>query len=84
MELSHQIEIIDAKIEKLESEESQIFSAYQKSRKETEKMGEDMEKVSETYFLNSYLSTKDVHLDSFISTPLVERQITNIIESNKK
>jgi hypothetical protein len=46
-------------------------------------MEEDMEKLNETYFLNSYLSTKNVSLDNFVSDPLVEKQIQNIIELNK-
>ncbi len=47
-------------------------------------MEEDMEKLNETYFLNSYLSTKNASLDNFISDPLVEKQISNIIELNKQ
>jgi hypothetical protein len=47
-------------------------------------MGEKMENLNETYFLNSYLSTKSASIDNFVSAPLVEKQISNIIELNKQ
>jgi hypothetical protein len=47
-------------------------------------MGENMENLNETYFLNSYLSTKSASIDNFVSAPLVEKQISNIIELNKQ
>ena len=36
-------------------------------------MGENMENLNETYFLNSYLSTKSASIDNFVSAPLVEK-----------
>ena len=83
LELLYQIDLIDAKIDKLENEESTLYSKYYQWVKEAKKMEEDMEKLNETYFLNSYLSTKNVSLDNFVSDPLVEKQIQNIIELNK-
>jgi hypothetical protein len=47
-------------------------------------MSENMENLNETYFLNSYLSTKSASIDNFVSAPLVEKQISNIIELNKQ
>ena len=84
IELLYQIDLIDAKIDKLENEENLIYSKYCQGVKESKKMEEDMEKINETYFLNSYLSTKNVSLNSFVSNPLVEKQISNIIELSKK
>ena len=84
IELLYQIDLIDAKIDKLENEENLIYSKYCQRVKDSKKMEEDMEKINETYFLNSYQSTKNVSLNSFVSNPLVEKQISNIIELSKK
>lgn len=84
LELLYQIDLIEAKIDKLENEENTLYSSYYTKIKEAKKMEEDMEKLNETYFLNSYLSTKNAPLDNFISAPLVEKQISNIIELNKQ
>lgn len=84
IKLMCQIDIIDAKIEKLEYEENILYTWYNKWVKEAKEMGENMENLNETYFLNSYLSTKSAPLESFVSSPLVEKQIIDIIESNNK
>jgi hypothetical protein len=80
----YQIDLIEAKIDKLENEENTLYSSYYTKVKEAKKMEEDMEKLNETYFLNSYLSTKNAPLNNFVSDPLVEKQISNIIELNKQ
>jgi hypothetical protein len=80
----YQIDLIEAKIDKLENEENTLYSSYYTKVKEAKKMEEDMEKLNETYFLNSYLSTKNAPLENFISNPLVEKQISSIIELNKQ
>lgn len=82
-ELSRQIKLIDNKITELEFEEAKIYSEYYKWVMDAKKLSEDFEKTNEKYFLNSYLSTKNVSLDNFVSDPLVEKQIQNIIELNK-
>ena len=82
-DLRCQIDIMDGKISKLEREESEIYSKFCGLKKGIEWMAENMWKKNETYFLNSYLSTKNVSLDSFVSSPIVEKQIANIIESNR-
>jgi hypothetical protein len=51
---------------------------------DAKKLSEDFEKTNEKYFLNSYLSTRNASLDKFVSNPLVEKQISNIIELNKQ
>ena len=84
LELLYQIDLIEAKIDKLENEENTLYSSYYNKVKEAKKMEEEMEKLNETYFLNSYLSTKSAPLESFVSDPLVEKQISNIIELNKQ
>lgn len=84
LELLYQIDLIEAKIDKLENEENTLYSSYYTKVKEAKKMEEDMEKLNETYFLNSYLSTKSAPLENFISNPLVEKQISSIIELNKQ
>lgn len=84
IELLYQIDLVEAKIDKLENEENTLYSSYYNKVKEAKKMEEDMEKLNETYFLNSYLSTKSAPLESFVSDPLVEKQISNIIELNKQ
>lgn len=84
LELKCQIDLVSAKIDKLENEENTLYTSYYNWVKEAKKMEEDMEKLNETYFLNSYLSTKNASLDNFISDPLVEKQISNIIELNKQ
>ena len=84
LELKCQIDLTSAKIDKLENEESVLYSSYYTKVKEAKKMEEDMEKLNETYFLNSYLSTKSAPLENFISNPLVEKQISSIIELNKQ
>ena len=84
LELLYQIDLVEAKIDKLENEENTLYSSYYTKVKEAKKMEEEMEKLNETYFLNSYLSTKSAPLESFVSSPLVEKQIIDIIESNNK
>ena len=84
LELLYQIDLIEAKIDKLENEENTLYSSYYNKVKESKKMEEEMEKLNETYFLNSYLSTKSAPLNNFVSDPLVEKQISNIIELNKQ
>jgi len=84
LELKCQIDLASAKIDKLENEENTLYSSYYNKVKEAKEMEENMEKLNETYFLNSYTSTKNASLDNFISSPLVEKQISNIIELNKQ
>ena len=84
LELKCQIDLVSAKIDKLENEENVLNSSYYSWVKEAKKMEEDMEKLNETYFLNSYLSTKNAPLDNFVSDSLVEKQISTIIELNKQ
>lgn len=83
-QLWRQIRIINDKILQLELEEVSMYSKYYKWKKDTKKLSEDFEDTNERYFLNSYLSTKKTSLDSFVSNPLVEKQISNIIELNKQ
>ena len=73
LELLYQIDLVEAKIDKLENEENTLYSSYYNKVKESKKMEEEMEKLNETYFLNSYLSTKSAPLENFISNPLVEK-----------
>jgi hypothetical protein len=47
-------------------------------------MNENMEKMNQTYFLDSYQSTKKVSLDDFVASPIVEKQVKYLIESYKK
>jgi len=47
-------------------------------------MSDNMDDLNKAYFLNSYLSTKNVSFDSFVSSELVEKQIANIIALNKQ
>lgn len=84
IKLTCQIDLIEAKIEKLENEENILYTSYNNWVKEAKEMGENMENLNETYFLNSYLSTKSASIDNFVSAPLVEKQISNIIELNKQ
>jgi hypothetical protein len=84
LELKCQIDLASAKIDKLENEESVLYSSYYSKVKEAKEMEENMEKLNETYFLNSYISNKNAPLENFISDPLVEKQISNIIELNKQ
>ena len=83
-ELSRQIKLINNKINELKIEEAKIYSEYYKLVMDTKELSENFEKTNEKYFLNSYLSTRNASLDSFVSDPLVEKQISNIIELNKK
>lgn len=83
-ELSRQIKLIDNKVTELEFEEAKIYSEYYKWVMDAKKLSEDFEKTNEKYFLNSYLSTRNASLDKFVSNPLVEKQISNIIELNKQ
>lgn len=82
--LQYQIDNIERKISKLEAEEDTIYDSYTQLIRETKTINEDMEDLNKTYFLNSYLSTKNVSFDSFVSSELVEKQIANIIELNKQ
>ena len=84
LELSYQIELLKDKIAELESEEAKIYTDYYNWVKEVEKMSDKMDDLNKAYFLNSYLSTKNVSFDSFVSSELVEKQIANIIELNKQ
>ena len=84
LDLSYQIDIIDSKISQLDDEETSIGINYYNLKKEIEEMVKNAQELGETYFLNSYLSTKNVSFDDFVSTPLIEKQISHIIETNKK
>ena len=82
--LRYQIKNMENRISYSENKYNTIGKIYNQKREEVEKMEEDMQKENEKYFLDSYQSTKKVPLDSFVSSPLVEKQISNIIELNKK
>lgn len=84
LELSYQIDLLTDKIAELEAEEAKIYTDYYNWVKEVEKMSDNMDDLNKAYFLNSYLSTKNVSFDSFVSSELVEKQIANIIELNKQ
>ena len=82
--LRYQIKNLGNMITQLENEYNNINAIYDQKKEEAEKMVEDMQDLNETYFLNSYLSTKNVSLNDFVSSPLVEKQISNIIELSKQ
>ena len=84
LDLLYQINIIDSKIAMLDSEETNIGIDYYNWKKELEKLAEEFQVLSESYFLNSYLSTKNASLDDFVTSKLVEKQITHIIQACKE
>lgn len=84
LELSYQIELLTDKISELESNKAKIYTDYYNWVKDEKKMLDNMGDLNKTYSLNSYLFTKNVSFDSFVSSELVEKQIANIIERNKK
>ena len=84
LELGYQIDLLTDKISELEADEAKIYTDYYNWVKEAQKMSDNMDDLNKAYFLNSYLSTKNVSFDSFVSSELVEKQIANIIELNKQ
>ncbi len=82
--LIYQIKNIENRISQSEKEYNAIGKIYNQKKDEGEKLEEKMQKQNESFFLNSYSSPKKVSLDSFVSSPLVEKQISNIIELNKQ
>ena len=84
LELGYQIDLLTDKISELEADEAKIYTDYYNWVKEAQKMSDNMDDLNKAYFLNSYLSTKNVSFDSFVSSELVEKQIANIINLNKQ
>jgi predicted transcriptional regulator len=84
LDLIYQIELITSKIDKLEGEKNGISVKYNGLNERLEKTIEESQELDKTYFLNSYLSTKNLSLENFVTSPIVEKQITNIVEANKK
>lgn len=84
LELGYQIDLLTDKISELEADEAKIYTDYYNWVKEAQKMSDNMDDLNKAYFLNSYLSTKNVSFDSFVSSELVEKQIANIIALNKQ
>jgi len=83
-ELWHQTYGLWMMIEKLESQLASIESAYNEGEEAIASLNDNMEKMNQTYFLDSYQSTKKVSLDDFVASPIVEKQIKYLIESYKK
>lgn len=84
LELGYQIDLLTDKISELEADEAKIYTDYYNWVKEAQKMSDNMDDLNKAYFLNSYLSTKNVSFDSFVSSELVEKQIANIVALNKQ
>ena len=84
LDLIYQIELITSKIDKLEGEKNGISVKYNGLNERLEKTIEESQELDKTYFLNSYLSTKNLSLENFVTSPIVQKQITNIVEANKK
>lgn len=83
-ELCNQINILSQEIDDKETDYYNMSSVSDGIQDEIDDMATNIEQEGKTYFLNSYLSTKNVPLNSFVSSPLVEKQIANIIEANKR
>lgn len=83
-ELWHQTYGLWMMMEKLEWQLATIESEYIKWEQDIVTMNENMEKMNQTYFLDSYQSTKKVSLDDFVASPIVEKQVRYLIESYKK
>lgn len=83
-ELCNQINILSQEIDDKETDYYNMSSVSDGIQDEIDGMATNIEQEGKTYFLNSYLSTKNVPLNSFVSSPLVEKQIANIIEANKR
>lgn len=82
--LYRQIDILSSKIKAIQEEYYNYSDVSDSIQDNIDDMGTDIEEKGRTYFLNSYLSIKKLPLNSFVSSPLVEKQISNIIEMNKK
>ncbi len=83
-ELQHQSHFLSEKINELEYELSDIDESYIKCENDKKSLNEDKEKRDQTYFLDSYKSTKKVSLDDFVASPIVTKQINHILNLYKK
>lgn len=83
-ELQCQSYSLSEKIENLENELSDIDTNYIKCENDKKYLDEEKYKRDETYFLDSYKSTKDASFDDFIATPMVKEQIKYILNLYKK
>lgn len=71
-------------VEKLEWQLASVESAYIEGEEAITLLNENMEKMNQVFFLDSYQSTKKVSLDDFVASPIVEKQIKYLLELNKK
>jgi len=83
-ELKTQIKYLSSKIDYLEDEQIAIDDKSVEYEQKLSDLGENIWKINQWYFLDSYQSTKKVSLDDFVATPTVEKQINYILELNKR
>jgi len=82
--LQYQLWFSEKLMNALQLEYNDLDKKYSSAVSKRSALDENMEKTNEKYFLDSYQSTKNVTMDSFISNPVVKKQIDNLIQLNKK
>lgn len=81
--LCNQINILSGKIEAIQNEYYNSCDEVDFTKDDMDNKTIEMNEKNRAYFLNQYDSIKKHLLENFVSTPLVEKQIANIIQLGK-
>ena len=82
--LQYQLWFSEKLMNALQLEYNDLDKKYSSAVSKRSALDENMEKTNEKYSLDLYQSREKATMDSFISNPVVKKQIDNLIQLNKK
>jgi hypothetical protein len=82
--LFNKINILSGRIESIQNEYYKLSDETDFIQDDLDNKTVEMNDKNRAYFLNKYVSIKKSLFENFVSTPLIEKQIANIIELGKR